>query len=230
MSVLDTRWVPKLSKDNFSQWRALWDIASGVYLNKSRFNKNGLDRVEIYKLALLKAAEGNNTITMDLLTIFKITTTTHLVDICESYVNKLEELYLPNAIDKKMTVVRNIKNFSRYAGESLKNLLSRFDKLMVEAEMVDYKPEEDTKLITLMHSFNQLEKNTIVISIDEDQCTYAHVRKAADKISKLDNFTSNNKSERLEGAIRMLFLPITTKNIGRSLSLKIKRKKRLPIV
>eukprot|EP00919_Chromeraceae_sp_WS-2016_P065403 GHVR01154688.1.p2 GENE.GHVR01154688.1~~GHVR01154688.1.p2 ORF type:complete len:168 (+),score=24.16 GHVR01154688.1:172-675(+) len=151
MSVLDTRWVPKLlNEKSFLQWKVLWTLSSKVYLNEGRFKNTGLEREDIYKLALLKAAEGNNKITMDLITIFQ--TRDSIVPVCENFIKRLEKLYLSNTVEQKMTVAKNMRNLSRQDGESLKSLLSRLDSLLVEAQLVKYKPENDTKMIALLQS------------------------------------------------------------------------------
>eukprot|EP00919_Chromeraceae_sp_WS-2016_P057772 GHVR01136923.1.p1 GENE.GHVR01136923.1~~GHVR01136923.1.p1 ORF type:complete len:155 (-),score=16.91 GHVR01136923.1:424-888(-) len=112
---LELRWVPKFSgKDNFNQWKFLWQMGVNAYLPKpvkieSQENEHKEDpkRIALFNAALLKSAEGNKEYTTDLQTLIEKGIQ------CEAIIDCLEKLYTPYVEDQRLEVVRQLNNFSR---------------------------------------------------------------------------------------------------------------------
>eukprot|EP00919_Chromeraceae_sp_WS-2016_P015315 GHVR01036118.1.p1 GENE.GHVR01036118.1~~GHVR01036118.1.p1 ORF type:complete len:227 (+),score=27.34 GHVR01036118.1:78-758(+) len=169
--LLETRWVPRYTgKENFRQWKTRWDITAKVHLALDRFPGTGENqaskRADVYNMALLKAAEGDEDFTTDLFTLIESGKK------CEKILTDIEKLYLPYLMDQKLTVVKGLKQFSRHPNESLKTMLMRFEKLLNEATRVKYTVDDESKTLALLQALTTHEKTFVFMHTASESETY----------------------------------------------------------
>eukprot|EP00919_Chromeraceae_sp_WS-2016_P015308 GHVR01036105.1.p1 GENE.GHVR01036105.1~~GHVR01036105.1.p1 ORF type:complete len:329 (+),score=40.91 GHVR01036105.1:53-1039(+) len=207
--LLDTRWVPRYTgKENFRQWKTKWDISAKLHLALDRFPGTGENqagkKADVYNVALLKAAENDESFITDLLTLIESGKK------CEEILREIEKLYLPYLIDQKLNVVKELKQFSRHTNESLKTMLMRFEKLLNEATRVKYEVDDESKTLALVQALTTSEKtflfmhSTTESETYDDLHNYNKMKIVLEKLSVVESMgNSTDTKERMDTALNI---------------------------